>query len=156
MATFHMPDSYYETNEPETFICSRCDREYDVHDREPDLPICHGCYRFPLFCIDLHRARDRRRAHQSAIAAECTVATVQFEVRLAQKGDAMFVDAGTLDLILAELSPHVTGEVVDVLGKLGLLPDTHRDRDHVFVFIDEPDPPPSAAAAPRTLVLAVA
>jgi hypothetical protein len=55
------------------------------------------------------------------------------------------VDARTLDALLAELSPHTAGDVIDTLGKIGALPESHRDPDRTYVLLDE-DPPRVPAA----------
>lgn len=150
-------DRYYEPEAERLFTCPDCDRELDESDREPQLTICRGCYRRDGFFLDLHEARRIRRARLSAIAAGSTE-ECKSKSRPAEGDAAMFVpvDTRTLDALLAELSPHVAGEVIDLLDKIGALPETHHDPDRVFVFVDEPDPPPTRAAAADARVLVFA
>jgi hypothetical protein len=73
MTAYHMPDSYYTAPDTQTFVCSHCDRELDEADREPELTVCRGRYRFKLLLFALHRAREtRRECHDGANIARAS------------------------------------------------------------------------------------
>jgi hypothetical protein len=141
MAGFPSMRWYYEPKEPDLFECPHCQEEYEERDREPETSLCRGCYRFDLMLIDLHRAREKRRA--ARLTGSHTQPVSQGDTAMSQP-----IDPRALDVLLGALDPFVAGEVIDALARLGLLPEPP-DPDAPIAYTVRDQPPSMAAQVMR-------